>query len=75
MIEDFKEHPSTFCGVLLIFFLNIMCLHKVSTPADHHGPSRVSASAKHPLTRQLPGKHHVTQLSFQRNQKFPLQKT
>ena len=26
-----------------------------------------------PLTRQLPEKHHMTQLSLQRNQKFPLQ--
>lgn len=31
--------------------------------------SHVSAVAKHPLIRQLPEKHHITQLSFQRNQK------
>ena len=30
-------------------------------------------SAKHPLKRQFPEKHHMTQLSLQRNQKFPLQ--
>jgi hypothetical protein len=27
----------------------------------------MSASAKHPLTRQLPEKNHMTQLSFHRN--------
>jgi hypothetical protein len=32
----------------------------------------MSASAKHPLIRQLPEKHHMTQLNLQRNQKFPL---
>ena len=32
--------------------------------------SCVSASAKHPLIRQVPGKHHMTQPSLQRNQKF-----
>jgi hypothetical protein len=37
--------------------------------------SQVSASIKHPLTRQLPEKYHLTQLSFQRNQKFPLKST
>ncbi|EDL88132.1 rCG52315 [Rattus norvegicus] len=30
-------------------------------------------SSKHPLTRQLAEKHHRIQLSFQRNQKCPLQ--
>jgi hypothetical protein len=30
-------------------------------------------SAKHPLIRRYPGKHHMTQLSLQRIQKFPLQ--
>jgi hypothetical protein len=33
----------------------------------------VPASAKHPLLRQFPEKHHMTQLSLHRNQKFPLQ--
>lgn len=32
-------------------------------------PPNVSVSAK--LIRQFPGKHHMTQLSLQRNQKFP----
>jgi hypothetical protein len=27
---------------------------------------------KHPLIRQLPENHHMTQLSLQRNQKYPL---
>ena len=30
-------------------------------------------SAKHPVIRQSPEKHHMTQLSLQRNRKFPLQ--
>jgi hypothetical protein len=30
-------------------------------------------SAKHPLIRQFPEKHHVTQLHLQRNQKLSLQ--
>jgi hypothetical protein len=34
--------------------------------------SHMSASAKHPLTRQLPEKHHMAQLGLQGNQKFPL---
>ena len=33
----------------------------------------VSASAKHLLMRQFPEKYHMTQLSLQQNQKFPLQ--
>ena len=33
----------------------------------------VSASAKHPLIWQFSEKHHMTQLSLQRNQKFPRQ--
>jgi hypothetical protein len=40
-----------------------------STKASSH----MSVSSKHPLTRQLPEKLHVTQLSFQRNEKFTLQ--
>jgi hypothetical protein len=35
--------------------------------------SHMSALAEHPHIRQLPEKHHVTLLSFQRNQKFPPQ--
>ena len=42
--------------------LSSVCLSKTS--------SHVSASAKHPLLRQLPEKHHMTQLSLQRHQKF-----
>jgi hypothetical protein len=38
----------------------------------YHEPSQVSAPAKHPLTRQLPEKHHMAQLSLQRNHRFPL---
>lgn len=34
----------------------------------------VSASRKHPLIRQLPEKHDITQLSHQPNQKFSLQR-
>jgi hypothetical protein len=45
----------------------------IYTLSTHHTPSKVSVSAKHPLTRQLPEKHHVTQLCFQRCQKFPRQ--
>ena len=44
--------------------LSHVCFSKTS--------SHVSASAKHPLIRQFPEKHHMAQLSLQRNQKFPL---
>ena len=60
------------------------CLQGSScTLSRRHAPSQASASVKHPLlclfqqtvlSRQLPGKHRMTQLSFQRNQKLLLQK-
>ena len=39
--------------------------------SEHHTSSHMSASAKH-LLIELPKKHHMTQLSLQRNQKFLL---
>jgi hypothetical protein len=44
--------------------LSHVCFSKTS--------SDVSASAKHPLIRQFPEKHHMIQLGLQRNHKFPL---
>ena len=47
-------------------------------PEKHHmsilcrASSHMSASTKHPLRRELPEKHDITQLSLQRNHKFPL---
>ena len=56
---------------------NIPCPFIRQLPEKHEyvfsTSSHMSASAKHPLRRQFPGKHHITQLSLQRNQKFPLQ--
>jgi len=56
------------------------CNSTVQCPLDsiynlskHDTSSQGSASVKHPLTRQRPEKHHITQLSLQRNQKCPLQ--
>ena len=43
-------------------------------PSKHHTSSQVSVSATHPLMRQFPGKHHITQLNLQRNQKFLFQR-
>jgi hypothetical protein len=56
------------------------------TLSKHHMPSQASAPAKTShallpdsfpkktsLIRQCPGKHHMTQMSLQRNQRFPLQ--
>jgi hypothetical protein len=52
-----NSRASFHCGILHILF------------SKHHVHSRMSASANHPLTRQLPDKHHETQLSFLRT--FP----
>lgn len=58
--KPMQEHQSLSVGLYLYF-------------SKHHTSSQVSASAKYPLIRQLPGKYHMTQLSLQRNQKFSLQ--
>lgn len=47
--------------------------HTASSQAKHHLPFHASASAKRPLIGQHPEKYHRIQLSFQRNQKFPLE--
>lgn len=63
----------------------------IYTLSTHHTPSQASAPAKHQtlfqktlsrntyitgsLTRQLPERHNMTKLSFQRNQKSPLHPT
>lgn len=44
--------------------LSCVCCSKISSP--------VSAFAEHPLIRQHPEKHRMTQLSLQRNPKLPL---
>ena len=47
-------------------------------PERHHmsilcrASSHMSASTKHPLRRELPEKYDITELSLQRNHKFPL---
>ena len=68
-----QEHPLSVCGVPLYILSKPFTASQASTPAKHHMPSHTSASAKHPLIRQLPEKYHETQLSLQRNQKLPLQ--
>lgn len=47
-------------------------LSQASTPPKHDIPFHVSPSAKHPLIRQFPVNGNITQLNFQRNQKFRL---
>jgi hypothetical protein len=64
-----QEHPLMPIGFHLHSLqtsgaLSLVCLSKTSF--------HVSASTKYPLTRQLPEKHHMTQLSFQGNEKFLL---
>jgi hypothetical protein len=60
---------SSQCKSKLSLFMGI---HLYSFQKSHTLLSQASTSAKHHLTRQLPEKQHVTQLSSQRNQKFPL---
>ena len=47
--------------------------HMLFIQAASRETPRVCSQQKHSLIRQFPEKHHMTQLSFQRNQKFPLQ--
>ena len=46
--------------------------HALSPGSFRKPSSPMSVSAKHPLIRQFPEKHHMTQLGLQQNQKFPL---
>jgi hypothetical protein len=79
--EPTQERPLTLCRVMFIFFLNIT--HPLKHPLQQNitalsqkqlsGKRHVFGLSKHPLIRQHPGKHHMTQPSLQRNQKFPLQ--
>ena len=69
-VNQCKGLLSLSVGLYLYSFKTSCTLSLV--PAKDHMLYHVSASAKHPFTRQLPEKRYVTQLSFQRNQKSPL---
>lgn len=66
-----QHSPLTLC--IFIVFLNNTHTWQKSTPAKLQFYSHVSASAKHPLTGQLPENYQMTKLSFQRNKKIPFQ--
>lgn len=56
--------------------LSSVCSSKISHslfPGSFQKNTTCLLQQKHPLIREFPEKHHVIQLSLQRNQKFPLQ--
>ena len=61
---------ATMFWIILTLFPNITCPFKC---LPQQTSSQVSASAKCPLIRQLPEKHHMAQPRHQRNLKSPLQ--
>jgi hypothetical protein len=71
-----QEHPFTVRGVLFKLFPNIM--HPLKIPLQQNRTCPLMGLLQQDIlshTRQPPGKHHMTQLTFQRSQKFPLQIT
>lgn len=57
-----QEHP----------LMPMTCIYILS---KHHSPSEASALAKHYMPFQKTEKYHITQLSLQRNLKFPLHRS
>lgn len=73
---------SMVCWVILIPFPKTMCSLKCQSktsyapfPSSFQKAPCVCSQQKHSLFRKFPEKHHMIQLSFQRNQKFPLPHT
>ena len=55
-----------------MIFFQAASRKNTTCPFSAKHPPMCLLQQKHPLIRQFPEKHHMTQLSFQRNQKFSL---